>query len=247
MNRKIFFLLIALLIFINTIIYILFSGVDNVKIFIKWIPAFLLFIQTCCLVSYYKIKNDPMTTEYCLILMCAFIFCAGGDSCLIYSQLGIFVMGMILFIIAHALFGISRLKSINKYFRSEHKCKTIIGVSIISLIGILVLACIAYLAYYNHQYNNIVLMISVIIYSLFAIFSVISNYIYLLIYNNREAWFSFIGILLLAVSDIMMALYIIQYTNIYFDIFGTILYWCALTILGFSTYKNHEYVLLEIN
>jgi uncharacterized membrane protein YhhN len=251
MDNKIFLLIILFLIIVHTFIYVKFVVYDennNIEFYIKWIPVFLLCTQTIILACYYKCKhNDKKMYKYCLFLLVAYIFCAIGDILLIFNIKTFFMIGMIMFMFSHFVFGFGRFYNIKKYAFSDNKFKNILGIIIVTIIQLCYVPYVIMETLQNEKFNSILIIVAICVYSCFINFSVTSNYIYLISFGTLRAWFSFIGVLIFSTSDCILILNDIKYCNKYLEIIVLLLYWYGLTLISWAAYQSKEinYIILN--
>lgn len=226
--------------------YVLLDNITDFEIYIKWIPAFLFAMQSGLYILNHQIKRNKLQANFCLFLFFGFIMCMIGDLFLIFKMEVMYIFGMAFFMMSYLFFGTSRITSINNTFVCiNHKIKISIGIVIIFSCLIAFLVYIIDLSLNSQTFNSIPMIVAICIYSLFIGYSVTANYIYLVINVSRSALLSFVGVVLFALSDGIIILHDVQYTNVYVESIGMIVYWTGLNILSWSVHTTQEYLPLN--
>lgn len=236
MEKKYQILLVtSLIIIVHNVLYLKFVVYDNNKFYeywFKWIPTMLLMLQTlyfCLLVP----ENMHYRSATGICLSVGYFFCMIGDIVLIFPYETTYLVGILLFLSAYLVFGISKTYYIIRYWSRNYIFPVVVG------IGLIFLAQILYVSYLIHLFKNTVIMIgAVIVYSFFINFSVSCQYIYLIVNTNSQALVALLGIFMFGTSDCLLIYHDIYYPNIWLEMICLLLYWLGLTILGWSVYQK---------
>lgn len=243
-SSAILMLVITVLIIINTVIYVKFVLMEghDFKLYLKWIPAFLLWIQTFCFAIKFRSYGDKKSLTYAKFFMLVFILCAIGDVLLVFSQPEIMYVGFVIFMLVYLVIGFSHYSDIRDLLPkiSSKFCKILlIELGIFFAVSS---ACFIYamIEIVDEIENYIPLVISISIYSIIMFFGGTMMFIYFVTYCTWQSVYSFFGILLFMFSDFMIILYITKYNYINLEIAIMITYWVGLIFLGYSVYKKKE-------
>jgi uncharacterized membrane protein YhhN len=170
-----------------------------------------------------------------------------GDIFLIFGNEFTYMAGMLCFLIGYVLFGVSRIYDIKKYVCSHHKWKIILGILVLLLAQCLFVPYLIISALFNKTFGNIPMIIAICVYSSFIIFSIFCNYISLIVFQHKSVVFSFVGVLLFGISDCLVILHDIKFTNVYLEACALTVYWTGLTILSWSVYPIKNQIYMPIN
>ena len=247
------YILVSTLIVINTVIYCKYVLVDedNIKLFIKWIPALLLWIQSFNSAIIYQKQNDRKSVIYASLFGLGYVFCGIGDIILIFPGWSMYISAMILFMIAYLWFGSAQISDIRSFPNPNKSIGKFIILTIFWLVSLFGLIYLILQIAQNQEYDNIAFIIGVSIYFFAMMYAGILSCIKFLLYQTLVSALSFIGIILFIISDFIMVLHDVRYNLVELEIAVMVLYWMGLTILSWSVcQKKVQYVILpnsEIN
>lgn len=228
---------------------VIFAGWTELKIYMKWIPVALLFIQSLISIFIYKKSKDCKTMWYCVYLLLGYALCVAGDLCLIFPQIMMYISGMFFFMMSYFVFGVGRIYIVHHDIKPRHKYKLLAGVFLLLPPYLLMMFFLLKFVTDNELFSSAGMIIAICIYSIFIIFAVYCNYIYLVVKTNCSSVLSFIGIILFALSDIGVILHDVKFNYVGVEAANMILYWLGLIMILCSIYNkdldNYDYQ--EIN
>ena len=229
--------------------FVIYDGKTDIAFYIKWIPSFLLCVQSIILAYSYKfVCNDKHMYFYCLFLIAAYICCIVADVLLIFVTMPLFMTGMLMFLFVHSLFGMGRIYHIKEYIRyDDNKFIIILGIIFIIIAQIFYIVNIIILVLQNDNIDSVPFIIFICIHSCFIIFSILCNYIYLVSFQTLRALFSFIGVTMCCISNCILFFHKIKYSHKYLEVFALVLYWCGLTVISLAAYRTEtiDYIILN--
>jgi len=207
--------------------------------YLKWVPTVILAVQSVCFYTWHKQVNYPYD-KFCLFLALGFIFCAGGDICLIFPGSIMYICGMIMFMAAYFVFGLARMIKINKQAIKHYTGQIMLGIFLICSTHITFVPVIIVLAFVDRNIN-VEMIVAICVYSMFINFAITCNYIYLTTKRNFSSLASFLGVLIFAISDCVLIVHDIEYNNKYLETTALTLYWLGMMIIGWSVYYVRTY------
>lgn len=246
-HNKIFFF-INCINFPVIVLYIKYVLLDNAwpEIYIKWIPATLLLLQTGYFLAINRLFINQNKNSYHKYLMFGYIACIVGDILLIDHEKITYMFGMLAFFFSYLFFGLGRITNVPYHMRYI-KREIMVGVILLLIVELCYMTFIISSALNNNDYNDFYTIFAICVYSFVIMFCIFSNYVYLVMQQDLSACFSLIGVILFAVSDCIIIMHDIRFQIIYLEIIGMILYWLGLIVLGCSVYYNkHTYVMIDI-
>lgn len=217
--------------------YVIYEDNITYSYYLKWIPTLLLIVQSIYF-NFFVLENVFHKTLYGICLIIAYFFCMLGDIILMLPYESAYLAGMVSFLPAYLFTGIPRAYRLNRYLEKRHISKILVGTILILLVQLTYLPYLIGLVRENDKFNNGLLIGTVIIYSCYIKFSLLCNYMYLVVHPNVQAFFSFIGIILFGISDCLLIFHDIHYPAVWLEILCLVLYWSGLNILGWSIYRK---------
>lgn len=237
LNSRICVLIITgMLIVINSYFYIVsYIYEENIKVAYgtKWIPPFLLFLQTM-----YFYWHNTRNRCFKMMISIAYLLCMIGDIILISDKTILFMIGMFVFLLSYLMFGLGRVRYLDNF--KDNLIKKLLGIIVMSIVQCLALVFIFNLLSNNTEFNNIYFKIAVVVYTSFINFAVSCNYVYLIKYTKWQSLASLVGLSIFALSDGALILYVLKYnTNKMLQTAVILLYWIGLIITSWSVYKRN--------
>lgn len=243
-KRNLILMINSIIIIIHNILYIKFITYDgnvDYAYYFKWIPSLLLICQTIYF-TFVIDENELYKSYYGICLAIGYFFCMLGDISLIFPYEIAYLFGMILFIPVHLIIGASRLCSIDYHRENNNTVAVISGVLVVTIIQFCYVPYLISLLLQKKDINVEMMIIAIVVYSCFINFSVSVQYIYLVIYQNKLALASFVGMFLFAVSDSFLIYNDMHYQETWLGIVCLLLYWSGLNILGWSIYHKKNWI-----
>lgn len=221
------------------------------KIYIKWIPAFILFMQSIYLSYYYRKNNDNKSLKYCILISICFLFCIGGDICLALRQEYMFFLGMLIFMMFYIVFGSVRVVDVYKFLRNENSieeynvtrlCHNKKLMVLFVIIGLLVSGLgFSYLLIqiiHNDKYDHPIYFVAISIYFLAMLYASNTHLVMLFVYRDTKYYLAYVGIIVFMVSDFLVMLFDVKYNNVIMESIYMAIYWCSLIVIGASCYAK---------
>lgn len=247
MNR--FMILCAITINISALIvaslYIKFGIIDAnpIRIYIKWIPAALFLIQSIVLTIYHTRKCDVNASKICAYLIFCYACCISGDIFLELDKFYFFLAGMLMFFIFYIFYGTSRVKYIVNFYGNWylayipfcHPLK-IAGLAAWLIINAAAFAYAIIQIQKNNTYNHPLFLFAVSIYFVAILYATAVHLLNIFVTCNKKNTLALIGIIIFAVSDLLVLLQEVKFVSIITEIVAISLYWFALMIIGWSSY-----------
>lgn len=233
-------ILVSGLILTNMIVYIklvIFDEQSYLKIYLKWIPALLLVLQSFYFACLNKIKRDYEQFRISVLSVLGFTTCMIGDIFLIFDQQEMLAIGMLFFIIAYFCFG----RKIKKSYLVYDSCKSIItyiGISIIFCFEFTVLPFLLYYSDYNDSYHKWYFIVYIFIYTMIMMISLMINCIYFIQFPGLQEISSLVGVLMFVISDWIIIYRSLMDDNKWLDMLTMIYYWIGITFISYRCIKS---------
>lgn len=227
--------------------YVIINNNGHLSYLIKWIPTFLLAIQSFIMIIFHTYYRNKRFIKYSFFFTIGYICCVFGDVLLISNNRLIFIGGMVCFAAAYIMFGTARFgdvacRPMPNYFW-KITCSFIIYVIIIA--SGLYYIC-SFIIDLNSSYTvaNIMLILA---YTLAMMYGGVITFAHALIYENTASYLSCSGMALFILSDLIIMIHDSKYNLMSLKIAEIIIYWCGMILLGLSTYqKIHIENIVEI-
>lgn len=251
------FLITNFLILVVAVVYIKIAIIDTpqIKVFIKWIPAFLLFMQALYLSIYYWKISDKKSAKYCAILSICYILCIAGDIFLAQPQNYMFLLGMLVFLLFYVVFGSIRIVEVQQFFRNDDAlegfncirlCKNKMAMALIIILSLAVSGLsFAYLilqVLHNNQYDHPLFIFATTVYFMAMLYASNTHLIVLFVYQRTKYYLAYIGIILFMLSDFMVLLHDLKYNYVAIECIYMGIYWFSLMIIGSTCYFRESVV-----
>lgn len=224
------------------------------KIYIKWIPAALLALQSIIIHICNRYANNNREAKYALQMVITFVFCIVGDILLIYNGNETFIIGMASFLIFYIIFGYTRLGEVYRFIRNNdsldaYDIRRLVKSKAVMVFFIMVELLVASLTFgylimqiaSNHNYDTALFFVAVVVYFITMTISSTIHLIYLFIYKNLKNAITYTGIFIFMLSDFLVVLADVKYNNsVQFQYSTIIIYWIAICLIGNAVFLPEE-------
>lgn len=233
-NQSIILSILTLLIYINSFIYSyygLFLANISIKNILKCVPAAILVLYSFVLICYHQASNNTYARNMSCCLTVIYTFCVIGDSLLLVDDNIFTAVATIFFMLVYLILGFMNFFAISHEANPNSREKLYINISafLYFIFFLFILAII------NVKVNNTAEFTFMFIYLSIILLSInLSTYKFIICKNNQQGYF-LVGMLSLAVSDILLLLNMAFIHKLLINVFVINIYWLGLLYIAYAT------------